>query len=146
MNYQTKEEKRQQRIIHVKPALDKFYDYLKGILSPQGRLKAAIRNVLKLQSRVYRIFEDGQVPLSNNSLEEEIRFTTLIRKNSLFAKSIRGAEANTIYYTLAATAKMNQLNVYKYFRYLFDQLPNRNGDDIEAFLPWAEEVQKECHI
>ena len=94
---------------------------------------------------VYRIFENGQIPLSNNSLEGEIRFTTLVRKNCLFAKSVRGAEANAIYYTLVATAKINKLNVYKYFKYLFDRLPNQKRSDIEAFLPWAEEVQQVCH-
>lgn len=143
--YQTEEEKRQQRVIHVKPLLDKFYHYLNSITSPQGRLRAAIKNALKLRTRVYRIFEDGQIPLSNNSLEEEIRFTTLVRKNCLFAKSTRGAEANAIYYTLVATAKVNKLNIYKYFKYLFDRLPNQKSSDIEAFLPWAEEVQQICH-
>ncbi|MDD1379720.1 transposase domain-containing protein [Limosilactobacillus reuteri] len=40
---------------------------------------------------------------------------------------------------------MNKLNVYKYFKYLFDRLPNQKRNDIEAFLPWAEEVQQVCH-
>lgn len=143
--YRSKEEKRQQRITHVKPLLDKFYRYLESIISPQGRLRTAITNALKLQARVYQVFEDGQLPLSNNALEEEIRFTTLVRKNCLFAKSVRGAEANAIYYTLVATAKVNKLNIYKYFKYLFDRLPNQKSSDIEAFLPWAEEVQQVCH-
>ena len=143
--YQTEKEKRQQRITHVKPLLDRFYQYLGSITSPQGQLCAAIKNTLRLRTRVYRILENGQIPLSNNSLEGEIRFTTLVRKNCLFAKSIRGAEANAIYYTLVATAKINKLNVYKYFKYLFDRLPNQKRSDIEAFLPWAEEVQQVCH-
>ena len=143
--YQTEKEKRQQRITHVKPLLDRFYQYLGSFTSPQGRLCAAIKNTLRLRTRVYRILENGQIPLSNNSLEGEIRLTTLVRKNCLFAKSIRGAEANAIYYTLVATAKINKLNVYKYFKYLFDRLPNQKRIDIEAFLPWAEEVQQVCH-
>ena len=117
----------------------------RSITSPQGRLCAAIKNALRLRTRVYRILENGQIPLSNNSLEREIRFTTLVRKNCLFAKSIRGAEANAIYYTLVATAKINKLNVYKYFKYLFDRLPNQKRSDIKAFLPWAEEAQQVCH-
>ena len=145
LTYQTEEEKRQQRVRQVKPLLDRFYHYLNSIVSPRDRLGAAIKNALKLQTRAYRIFEDGQIPLSNNALEGEIRLTTLIRKNCLFAKSKRGAEANAIYYTLVATAKVNELNIYKYFKYLFDRLPNQKSSDIEALLPWAEKVQQACH-
>ncbi|MCC4328671.1 transposase, partial [Limosilactobacillus reuteri] len=105
----------------------------------------AINNALKLKTRVYRIFEDGRVPLTNNPVEQAIRPSTLIRKNSLFAKSTAGAQANAIFYTLVATANQNHLNIYKYFKYLFDHLPNRKDEGLEAYLPWSKEVQTECH-
>ncbi|WP_367397643.1 IS66 family transposase [Limosilactobacillus reuteri] len=98
-----------------------------------------------LKTRVYRIFEDGRVPLTNNPVEQAIRPLTLIRKNSLFAKSTAGAQANAIFYTLVATANQNHLNIYKYFKYLFDHLPNRKDERLEAYLPWPKEVQRECH-
>lgn len=94
---------------------------------------------------MYRIFEDGRVPLTNNPVEQAIRPSTLIRKNSLFAKSSAGAQANAIFYTLVATANQNHLNIYKYFKYLFDHLPNRKDEGLEAYLPWSKEVQTECH-
>lgn len=74
---------------------------------------------MRLKNRVYRIFENGQVPLTNNPVEQAIRPSTLIRKNSLFAKSIAGAQANAVYYSLVAIAKLNQPDVYKYLKYLF---------------------------
>lgn len=125
--------------------MDKFYAYISQVPRPIGKLRVAIQNALKLKKRVYRIFENGQVPLTNNPVEQEIRPSTLIRKNCLFATSIRGAQASAIYYSLVATAKLNHLNIYKYFKYLFEHLPNRNGEDIEAYLPWAEEIQTNCH-
>ncbi|QDR72597.1 IS66 family transposase [Limosilactobacillus reuteri] len=143
--YQSHSEKLVQRRLHVKPLMDKFYAYLQNINFPQGRLRAAINNALKLRTRVYRIFEDGRVPLTNNPVEQAIRPSTLIRKNSLFAKSVAGAQANAIFYTLVATAKLNQLNIYKYLKYLFDHLPNRKDEGLEAYLPWSKEVQAECH-
>ena len=145
LQYQDQEEKRQQRVKHVKPALDKFYHYIQSINRPQGKLRAAINNALKLRQRVYRIFDNGQLPLSNNALESEIRFATVVRKNCLFAKSVAGAKTNAVYYTLVATAKLNHLDIYKYLKYLFDRLPNQQNGDIEAFLPWNEKVQRECH-
>ncbi|MCC4482109.1 transposase domain-containing protein [Limosilactobacillus reuteri] len=40
-----------------------------------------------------------------------------------------------------------QLKFYNlpYLKYLFDRLPNQQNGDIEAFLPWNEKVQRECH-
>ncbi|AWD62506.1 transposase IS66 [Limosilactobacillus reuteri] len=143
--YSNHKEKLVQRRLHVKPLMDKLYTYLENISFPQGRLKAAINNALKLRKRVYQIFEDGRVPLTNNPVEQAIRPSTLIRKNSLFAKSPAGAQANAIFYTLVATANQNHLNIYKYFKYLFDHLPNRKDAGLEAYLPWSKEIQAECH-
>ncbi len=145
LKYQTSSEKCSERIRRLKPLLDKFYRYINNIEFPQGKLRAAIGNALKLKERVYRIFEDGQLPLTNNPVEQIIRPSTLIRKNSLFAKSIAGAQASAIYYSLTASAKLNHLNIYKYFKYLFDHLPNQNRTGIEAYLPWSKEVQINCH-
>ncbi|MCC4326766.1 IS66 family transposase, partial [Limosilactobacillus reuteri] len=77
--YHTHKEKLVQRRLHVKPLMDKFYAYLENINFPQGRLRPAINNALKLKTRVYRIFEDGRVPLTNNPVEQAIRPSTLIR-------------------------------------------------------------------
>ena len=145
LTYSNHKEKLVQRRLHVKPLMDKLYTYLENISFPQGRLKAAINNALKLRKRVYQIFEDGRVPLTNNPVEQAIRPSTLIRKNSLFAKSSAGAQANAIFYTLVATANQNHLNIYKYFKYLFDHLPNRKDAGLEAYLPWSKEIQAECH-
>ncbi len=145
LNYHTHEEKLVQRQLHIKPLVDEFYTYLENIDFPQGRLKSAIKNALRLKSRMYRIFEDGRVPLTNNSVEQAIRPSTIIRKNSLFAKSTAGAQSNAIFYTLGTTAKLNQLNIYKYFKYLFDHLPNRKDEGLEAYLPWSKAIQAKCY-
>ena len=107
-------------------------------------MRKAIQNAIQLKSRVYRVFENGQLPLSNNSVEQSIRPSTLIRKNCLFAKTEEGAKANAVYYSLVETAKLNQLNVQRYLEYLFDHLPESNCQDLAAFLPWPKNVQEEC--
>lgn len=45
----------------------------------------------------------------------------------VFANTI--AEAIAVYYSLVESAKLNNLNIYKYLNYLLDKLP----DDIKNF-------------
>ncbi|MFV0635061.1 transposase domain-containing protein [Mitsuokella sp. WILCCON 0060] len=46
------------------------------------------------------------------------------------------------------TAKVNEINPYKYFKYLFEQLPNidflRHPEKLDDFLPWSDNIQQNC--
>jgi len=65
----------------------------------------------------------------------------------LFADTIEGAKANAVYYSLIESAKANNLNIYKYIKYLLDELPQLEGeqteDDIEKYLPWSKKLPDE---
>ncbi|OXC09712.1 hypothetical protein AYP76_02895 [Ligilactobacillus agilis] len=76
--------------------VDKFYDFLDTILNPSGKLKKAIGYTRKFRTRLEKIYEIGELPLSNNPVEQAIRPATLVRKNSLFATTVAGAKANAI--------------------------------------------------
>lgn len=84
LRYKTPVEKKAQRQKMVKPLLDDFYNFIEGIAYLIHKLKDAVKNALKLKGRVYQIFEIGELPLSNNSVEQSIRPSTIILKNSLF--------------------------------------------------------------
>jgi transposase len=59
------------------------------------------------------------------------------RKNWLFAGTQKGAEASACLYSLIETAKANNLEPYKYLRYLFEKLPFASSeDDYRALLPF----------
>ena len=90
------------------------------------------------------IFEIVELPLSNNSVEQSIRPSTIIRKNSLFAKSTAGAEANAIFYTIVQTAKLNNLDVFKYLKLIFEAYTRSQNLDLKAYLPWNPTVQQIC--
>jgi len=48
---------------------------------------------------------------------------------------------------LIETAKRHGLDPEKYLNYLLQKLPNEdilNSETLEAYLPWAEEVQNKC--
>ena len=144
LRYKTPVEKKAQRRKLVKPLLDAFYRFIEGIAYPMHKLKDAVKNALKLKDRVYQIFEIGELPLSNNSVEQSIQPSTIIRKNSLFAKSTAGAEANAIFYTIVQTAKLNNLDVFKYLKLIFEAYTRSQNLDLKAYLPWNPTVQQIC--
>ena len=77
LRYKTPAEKKAQRRKLVKPLLDAFYRFIEGIAYPMHKLKDAVKNALKLKACVYQIFEIGELSLSNNSVEQSIRLSTI---------------------------------------------------------------------
>ncbi|GET11832.1 IS66 family transposase [Ligilactobacillus agilis] len=122
--------------------VDKFYDFLDTILNLSGKLKKAIGYAKKFRTRLEKIYEIGELPLSNNPVEQAIRPATLVCKNSLFAITIAGAKANAIWYSLIQTA----IDVSKYLNYIFSLLEQRKEVDVEAYLPWNSEAKESCVV
>lgn len=146
LKYSSASEKAAQRHQHLKAVIDDFYQLIEGALTKSSikQLRNAIKNALKLKKRVYQMFRHGELPLHNNYNEQLIRPTTLVRKNSLFAKSTAGAKVNAIWYSIVQTAKLNHLDVFKYLETLLSAFTKRETPEIEAYLPWAREIQESC--
>lgn len=101
------------------------------------------------QEPYLRVFvSDGNVPMDNNRAERAIRPFTIGRKNFVIIGSSHGAAASAMIYSIAETAKANNLNTYKYFELLLTELPKHMGDKsldfIDNLLPWAPDVQVKC--
>ena len=56
--------------------------------------------------------------------------------------TVNGATSSAIIYSIAETAKANQLKPYKYFEYLLTEIPkhmdDKNNNFLEELLPWSE--------
>ena len=95
-----------------------------------------------------KFLDDGNIPMDNNYAEQAIRPFTVGRKNFVITESDKGAKASAIIYSLAETAKANNLNTYKYFELLLTEMPKHMDDKnlsfLEDLLPWSDRVQKEC--
>lgn len=128
----------------MKKYVDEFYDFLDTIPNPSSKLKKAIEYAKKFQPRLENIYKIGELPLSNNPIEQVIRLSTLVRKNSLFARSVDGAKASAIFYSLVQTAKLNGLDIFKYFNYIFSLLEKRENVKVGAYLPWNSKVKEIC--
>jgi transposase len=90
---------------------------------------------------------DGRAALSNNRIENFIRPFAVGRKNWLFSDTACGAEASALLYTIAVTARANDLCVGSYLTHLFRELPRayaaqRSGRlDLTQFLPWNHKAK-----
>lgn len=56
--------------------------------------------------------------------------------------TVNGATSSAIIYSIAETAKANQLKPYEYFKYLLTEIPkhmdDKNSNFLEELLPWSE--------
>jgi transposase len=69
------------------------------------------------------------------------------RKNWMFSNTAQGARASAIIYSLVETAIAKGLHPYYYLRYLFEQLPNLETTNENAFdqlLPWSTTLPVFC--
>ena len=85
--------------------------------------------------------------MDNNAAEQSIRPFCVGKKNWVMIDTIAGAEASAIIYSIAETAKANNLKPYDYFEYLLTEIPKHMEDTDRSFLddllPWSEKLPKE---
>lgn len=124
---------------HALPLLEKFHNWLKARIDttpPKGLLGAAMNYTLKQWKRLVVYVDDPHVGIDNNPAENAIRPFAVGRKNWLFAGSPVGARASANLYSLVETAKANNLEPYRYLRYLFEKLPYaKNPEDYRKLTP-----------
>ena len=102
-----------------------------------------------LNQEVYlrRYLEDGHLSIDNNSAERAIKNFAVGRRNWLFAKSVRGADASALVYSITETALLNHLKPYTYLTYILDELLQTGAfpkpEELDRLLPWSNELPKE---
>ena len=144
------EEKFQKRQEKSAPILKKFYEWVyltNEKYVTNAKLRKALTYAINQKENLSKFLEDGRIPLTNSKAERSIRPFAVHRKNWLFADTEAGAKANAIYYSLIESAKVNKLNIYKYIKYLLDELPQieeaQDEKDIEKYLPWSKDLPEE---
>ena len=115
-----------QRQVVIRPLVDALFVYLKQKreqIVVKGKLEAAFTYLLN-QEKYLRVFlQDGDVPMDNNASERAIRGFCIGKKNWEVIDTINGAKASAVIYSIAETAKANNLKPYEYFEYLLTVIP-----------------------
>lgn len=114
------------------------------------------------QEKYLRVFlTDGEVPLDNSASERSLKTFCVGKKNWILIKSIKGAHASAVLYSITETAKLNNLNPYYYLEYLFTEMPKYTKWDkdkkiqifnpdiklesLEYLLPWSTSLPEICY-
>ncbi len=145
------EEKAKERQKKSKPILEEFFKWVSLIMEKNlvlnSKLSKALTYAKNQQRELSEFLKDGRIPLTNSLAERAIRPFAVHRKNWLFADSVEGAKANAVYYSLIETAKVNNLNIEKYIKYLLDNIPQidnpSNEKELKKYLPWSKELPEE---
>lgn len=141
----TKERQKQSR-----PVVDALFEWLhsmEGSVDRSSLIGDAILYTLNQEPYLRRYLEDGHLSIDNDNAERVIKNLAVGRRNWLFAKSIWGADASAVVYSITETALLNGLKSYVYLTYVLDRLrqmgPFPKPEELEQLLPWSDELPDE---
>ena len=139
------EDRLMQRQLVVKPLVDALFAYLKQNepkIPKNGKIREAFTYALNQESYLKVFLEDGDVPIDNNASERAIRGFCIGKKNWEMIDTVNGANSSAIIYSIAETAKANNLKPFDYFEYLLTEIPkhvdDKNTDFLAELLPWSD--------
>jgi transposase len=103
---------------------------------PDGSATAkAIDYSLKRWKALVRFIDDGELPIDNNWVENQIRPIALGRNNWLFAGSLRAGKRAAAVMSLVHSARLNGHDPYAYLRDVLERLPTQAASRIAELLP-----------
>lgn len=65
------------------------------------------------------------------------------RKAWLFSKTISGAESSSIYYSMIESAKLNELDIQEYLKYVLEtlsEIETPTNENYRKLLPYSKEL------
>ena len=146
------QERYQERQKQSRPVVDAFFEWLHTMEDSVDRsslIGDAILYALNQEVYLRRYLEDGHLSIDNNSAERAIKNFAVGRRNWLFSKSIRGADASAAVYSITETALLNGLKPYFYLTYVLEQLrrmgPFPKAEELDRLLPWSKGLPEELY-
>lgn len=134
---------RKARLEKERPVLDALWSWLDKQDPVKGtRMFKAVIYMRNRKQYLETYLEDGRCSFSNNLTEQKCKSFVIGRKNWLFSTSVKGADASSVVYSIAETARTNGVNVYYYFRYLLDKISKAKKEEMDKLLAANPAVAK----
>ena len=122
----------------TRPILDALHEWmtLQRRQVPDGSATAkALDYSLRRWEALTRFMDDGQLPVDNNWIENQIRPIAIGRNNWLFAGSLRAGQRAAAVMSLIQSARMNGQDPHAYLKDVLTRLPTHKASRIEELLP-----------
>jgi len=142
-----------QRQLLVKPLVDAFFQWIRkhrSEVAPKSKTGKGFTYCLNQEPYLRVFLENDKLPLDNNATEQAIRPFCIGKKNWKLIDTVNGAKASAIIYSVAETAKANNLKPYEYFKYLLEEIPKHMDDKdnelvfMDSLLPWSKALPDHC--
>jgi transposase len=132
----TPTERKEMRDREIAPSLESMKEWMESkILSvpKSSKLGNALHYFISEYRELSAFLADGRYEIDNGWLERTIRKFAIGRNNWMFCDTVEGAEASSLLYSLALTAKLNGKNPFEALTEIFTQLPAaKTGEDYES--------------
>ena len=145
------QERQNRRQLNVRPLVEAYFTWVRENFQkvPQKSKTWEGFNYSLGQEKYLKVFlDDGEVPMDNNAAEQSIRGFCIGKKNWVMIDTVAGAQSSAIIYSIAETAKANNLKPYDYFEYLLTEIPRHLDDTDRGFLadllPWSPNLPANC--
>ena len=145
------QERHNRRQLSIRPLVEAYFTWVRENLPrvPQKSKTWEGFNYSLNQEKYLKVFlDDGEVPMDNNAAEQSIRGFCIGKKNWVMIDTVVGAKSSAIIYSIAETAKANNLKPYDYFEYLLTEIPKHLDDTDRGFLddllPWSPNLPANC--
>lgn len=132
------DERQRLRQRRAKPVCDALYEWLmaqRKLVADGSAIAKALDYSLKRWDALTRYLDDGNVPIDNNWVENQIRPWAVGRSNWLFAGSLRAGQRAAAIMSLIRSAQLNGLDPLAYLKDVLTRLPTHKANDIDALLP-----------
>ena len=148
----TPEERYTERQKQAKPLLEAFFEWLHSLEDSVDRsslIGEAILYAINQETYLKRYLDDGHLSIDNLAAERALKNFATGRRNWLFAKSIRGAQASATVYSITETAMLNGLKPYHYLTHVMEKMkalgPFPEKAALQELLPWSDSLSADCY-
>lgn len=149
----TSEEILRNRQTLVKPLVDSYFAWVKSIaanplVDKGSKVMSAITYSINQEPFLREFLDNPIIPLDNNEAEASVRSFCVGKHSWHIIATRKGAGSSAMLYSIAETAKANNLKTFDYFRYLLEQLllhlDDAPAEYLDNLMPWSKNLPEQC--